>query len=223
MGKNFNTLDEQLKRMKTLMYETDSLVKNGTPLNEQETTGDANSGEEQSSPTWTNPGAKVKQRTSLLGNEKVKIKQPGQKGRLKINKIKGGLERLVKSGTLGTKKLNMDIYQIKGHGEYFNFLDSMGKLTQQGCVEIKNLLKQYFNTDLGENQCPQIIDGKDKTLVDMSGGLRSDKDKLIFAVYTGSAAATPTNQPTNTNATASTAKIKTNVNADGTSTSKASL
>lgn len=188
MARNFNTLDEQLKRMKTLMYETDSLVKNGVQLNEQEVeVGDAQT-QSEPSPTWAGAGSKVKQGKSLTGNEKVKVKQSGVKGRLKMMKIKGGLERFVKSGTLGSKKMKMDIYQIKGHGDYFNFLDQSGRLTQQGCVEINNLLKQYFKVEMPEGTCPEIIDGKDKTLVDFSGGLRSDKDKLIFAVYTGEAA-----------------------------------
>lgn len=81
MGNKFNNINEELERIKTLMFETDNFIKNGTPLNEtvEETT-------EVSKDESVEETTDVSMDEKLLGKSGTKVIQ---KGKL-ASYVKGG-------------------------------------------------------------------------------------------------------------------------------------
>lgn len=189
MGKNFKNINEELERIKTLMFETDSLILNNKqPLNEQVT--DVVTDEQV---TGTETGDKFKTARSSFKLAKVND----------VNTLLRG----------GASKF--DTYKVKGTG-VMQLFDGSGKMTPEGIELMKKsglkLPAGQIIMRIGKVDNPntdkvffQVIPAKELSIVTQSGDIKNIDPKELEKLPTvqdlkpsAPVVPTPTPKPTTT-------------------------
>jgi hypothetical protein len=162
MGKNFKNINQELERIKTLMFETDNLILNKKPLNEQS--------------------------TNMIADEQITDTETG--GKFKTARSSFKLAKVNDVNTLlrgGAAKF--DTYKVKGTG-VINLFDKDGKMTPEGIELMKKsglkLPAGQIVMRIGKVDDPntdkvffQVIPAKELSIVTQSGDIKNIDPKEL--------------------------------------------